>query len=61
MNKLPAAKRAQILTMIIEGVSIRAISRMTGASKNTIVKLLLSFWATLGRLARPIRTPTSGA
>lgn len=40
MNKLPAAKRAQILTMMVEGVSIRAISRMTGASKNTIVKLL---------------------
>jgi IS1 family transposase len=40
MNKLQPAKRAQILTMIVEGVSIRAISRMTGASKNTIVKLL---------------------
>lgn len=40
MNKLSAAKRAQILTMMVEGVSIRAISRMTGASKNTIVKLL---------------------
>lgn len=40
MNKLPAAKRAQILTMMVEGVSMRAISRMTGASKNTIVKLL---------------------
>jgi IS1 family transposase len=40
MNKLPTAKRAQILTMMVEGVSIRAISRMTGASKNTIVKLL---------------------
>jgi IS1 family transposase len=40
MNKLPAAKRAQILRMMVEGVSIRAISRMTGASKNTIVKLL---------------------
>ncbi len=40
MNKTPPAKRAQILTMMVEGVSIRAISRMTGASKNTIVKLL---------------------
>jgi IS1 family transposase len=40
MNKLPIAKRAQILGMMVEGVSIRAISRMTGASKNTIVKLL---------------------
>ena len=40
MNKLPAERRAEILGMMVEGVSIRAISRMTGASKNTIVKLL---------------------
>src|SRR5260221_7155567 len=40
MNKLPASKRAQILGMMVEGVSIRAIARMTNASKNTIVKLL---------------------
>ncbi len=40
MNKLPTGKRAQILQMMVEGVSIRAISRMTNASKNTIVKLL---------------------
>lgn len=40
MNRLPVAKRAQILGMMVEGASIRAISRMTGASKNTIVKLL---------------------
>lgn len=40
MNKLPRDARAQILGMMVEGVSIRAISRMTGASKNTVVKLL---------------------
>ncbi len=40
MNKLPPEKRAQILGMMVEGNSIRAISRMSGASKNTIVKLL---------------------
>jgi IS1 family transposase len=40
MNKLAISKRAQILGMMVEGVSIRAISRMTGASKNTVVKLL---------------------
>jgi IS1 family transposase len=39
VNKLATAKRAQILSMMVEGVSIRAISRMTNASKNTIVKL----------------------
>lgn len=42
MNRLPLERRAQILSMMVEGVSIRAISRMTGASKNTIVKLLVS-------------------
>ena len=40
MNKLSREARAQILGMMAEGVSIRAISRITGASKNTIAKLL---------------------
>jgi len=40
VNKLPLEKRAQILGMMVEGMSIRSISRLTGASKNTIVKLL---------------------
>jgi IS1 family transposase len=40
MNKLSRDARAQILGLMVEGVSIRAISRLTGASKNTIVKLL---------------------
>lgn len=40
MNKLSREARAQILGMMVEGVSIRAISRMTGASKNTVVKML---------------------
>jgi IS1 family transposase len=40
MNKLPSDKRIQIIGMMVEGMSIRAIARLTGASKNTIVKLL---------------------
>ena len=40
MNKLPSAKRVEILGMMVEGMSLRAIARLTGASKNTIVKLL---------------------
>ena len=39
MNKLTRDARAKILGRMVEGVSIRAISRVTGASKNTIVKL----------------------
>src|SRR5690348_5164234 len=41
MNKLPSAKRAQIIGMMVEGVSIRAITRLTGVSKNTVAKLLV--------------------
>src|SRR3954453_9799979 len=40
MNKLLADQRAQILGMMAEGVFIRAICRLTGVSKNTVVKLL---------------------
>jgi IS1 family transposase len=40
MNKLPPERRAQILDMMVEGNSIRAIVRMTGVSKNTVAKLL---------------------
>ncbi len=40
MNRLTTERRAQILGMMVEGNSIRAIVRMTGASKNTIGKLL---------------------
>jgi IS1 family transposase len=40
MNKLSMAKRVQIVSALVEGNSIRATVRMTGASKNTVVKLL---------------------
>jgi IS1 family transposase len=40
MNRLSTKDRAQIIGMMCEGMAIRAISRLTGASKNTIVKLL---------------------
>ena len=40
MNKLSAADRARILHLLCEGNSIRAVTRLTGASKNTVAKLL---------------------
>lgn len=40
MNKLPLAKRAQILTLLCEGMSMRSIERTVGCSINTIDKLL---------------------
>jgi IS1 family transposase len=41
MNRLTTEKRAQIIGCLVEGNSIRATVRMTGASKNTITKLLV--------------------
>lgn len=40
MNKLDLAERARILHLLCEGQSIRAITRLTGVSKNTVAKLL---------------------
>jgi len=42
MNKLPSETRARILHLLCEGNSIRATVRLTGASKNTIAKLLVT-------------------
>lgn len=41
MNKLPVAKRVQILSMLVEGSSLRSISRVCGVSINTVTKLLV--------------------
>lgn len=41
MNKLSLAKQVQIIACLVEGNSIRATVRMTGAAKNTVVKLLM--------------------
>lgn len=41
MNKLPLAKRTQILAMLCEGSSMRSISRIADVSINTVAKLLV--------------------
>jgi IS1 family transposase len=41
MNKLPLAHRAQILQMLCEGNSLRAVTRMADVSINTVTKLLV--------------------
>ncbi|MYE41866.1 MAG: DDE-type integrase/transposase/recombinase [Chloroflexi bacterium] len=40
MNRLPDEKRIQILNLLVEGMSMRAVSRVVGVSINTVVKLL---------------------
>lgn len=41
MNKLALKTRVQILSMLVEGSSMRSISRITGVSINTVTKLLV--------------------
>src|SRR6266446_1658376 len=41
MKKLNASERARILHLLCEGSSIRAVTRLTGASKNTVIKLMV--------------------
>jgi IS1 family transposase len=41
MNKLDREARARILHLLCEGSSIRAVTRLTGASKTTVMKLVV--------------------
>ena len=41
MNNLSNSKRAQILEMLVEGMSMRAASRVTKVSINTVTKLMV--------------------
>lgn len=45
MNQLSPARRAQVIAALVEGNSIRAVVRMTGIAKNTVVKLLIQIGA----------------
>lgn len=40
MNKLSLQKRAQILGLLVEGTSMRAVTRLVGRSINTVTKFL---------------------
>jgi IS1 family transposase len=41
MNRLDATRRAQIISSLIEGNSLRSTSRMTGVAINTVVKMAI--------------------
>ena len=45
MNRLPLARRAQILGMLAEGMSLRSTSRLADVSINTVTKLLVDVGA----------------
>jgi IS1 family transposase len=40
MNRLDTKERAKVLTLLVEGMSVNAVCRATGASKGTVLKLL---------------------
>jgi len=40
MNRLPTDRKTQVISALVEGVSINATARMTGVAKHTILKLL---------------------
>lgn len=60
MNQLALEKRAQVVRCLVEGCSIRATVRMTGAAKNTVTKLLVELGtacqAAHNRLVRNVNT-----
>jgi IS1 family transposase len=45
MNRLPLAKRVQIIGMLVEGNSLRSCSRLADVSINTVTKLLVDVGA----------------
>ena len=56
MNKLSTEKRKAIVAALVEGNSIRATCRMTGAAKNTVIKLLCDLgWACSDYMDRDMR------
>src|SRR5438445_3585845 len=56
MNKLSTEKRAAIVGALVEGNSIRATCRMTGAAKGTVTKLLVDMgYACMAHHDRTVR------
>lgn len=49
MNKLPIAKRVQLIQLLVEGMSLRATSRIADVSINTVTKLLVDVGAACQR------------
>ena len=60
MNRLSRTERAQIINLLVEGNSLRATSRITGRSINTVSKLLVDIGAACSEFQdRTIRNLTS--
>ena len=64
VNRLDKTDRAKILHLLCEGMSIRAITRVTGVSKTTVSKLVVdagtaASWYQGSRISKPLlQAPT---
>ena len=61
MSRLNTAQRVEILKWLVEGASLRAISRNTGASINTVTKLLVAACTACAAYHDESRTPLGDA
>jgi hypothetical protein len=49
MNKLSLKRSTEVIAALVEGNSIRATCRMTGAAKGTVIRLLANVGAACAR------------
>jgi len=61
MNQLDRKTRAQILTLLCEGMSIRAITRTLGVGKNTVARLQRSTRCNGNSMVHAILSASTGA
>ncbi|MBX9735106.1 MAG: IS1 family transposase [Chitinophagaceae bacterium] len=54
MNNLPIQKKVQIVSLLVEGTSLRAATRITGVSRTTILKFLVD----LGKVCQQFHDDT---
>ena len=54
MNQLDIKTRAQIIGLLVEGNSMRSITRLVGCSINTVTKLLIDVGAACNLLLKQL-------
>jgi DNA-directed RNA polymerase specialized sigma24 family protein len=56
MNKLPISKRVQVLNLLCEGMSMRAVARVADVSFNTVAKALIDAGAVCAQMHDELST-----
>ena len=63
MNRLDSQRRAQVISCLIEGCSIRSTVRMTGVAMKTVMRVLVEVGEVCadyqGRVFRNLSTPAA--